>query len=180
MSRLGKLPIQLLPGTQIKIEGGFITVKGPKGELKQATNKEVKIEINDKEVNVSVSDPENKKIRSLWGLYRNLINNMVIGVNEGFSKKLEINGVGYRAQASGNKLVLNLGYSHQIDFPLPQGISAVVEANTITLSGADKYLVGETAARVRKLRGPEPYKGKGIKYSDEVIRRKAGKAASAK
>ncbi|MFA4943014.1 MAG: 50S ribosomal protein L6, partial [Patescibacteria group bacterium] len=117
---------------------------------------------------------------ALWGLYRNLINNMVIGVNEGFTRKLEFKGVGYKAQVAGNKLIMNLGYSHPIDFMLPEGITASTEGNFITISGIDKQLVGEKAAQLRRLRLPEPYKGKGIKYDDEVIRRKAGKTAASK
>ncbi len=180
MSRVGKLPIKLAANTQVKIENGQIVVKGPKGELKQATHPHVDVNITPEEVTVTIKDTSNKKQCALWGLYRNLINNMVIGVNEGFSKKLEFKGVGYKAQVAGNKLVMNLGYSHPIDFMLPAGITAVVEGNFITLSGIDKQLVGEKAAQLRGLRLPEPYKGKGIKYDDEVIRRKAGKTAASK
>lgn len=178
MSRLGKLPIELKDGTQAKIENNFIIIKGPKGELKQELHKLVKVELADKEVKVSVKNKENKKEKAFWGLYYSLINNMVIGVNDGFEKKLEINGVGYRVAASGNKLNLNLGFSHPIVFDLPEGVSAQVEGNTIVLKSADKQLVGETAARIRKIRKPEPYKGKGIKYFDEVIIKKEGKTAA--
>jgi large subunit ribosomal protein L6 len=177
MSRLGKLPIKLGEGTQAKIEDGFILVKGPKGELKERMHSLVKLEINDKEIKVSVGNPEDKKERALWGLYRSLINNMVVGVERGYEKKLEINGVGFRAAVSGNKLTLNVGYSHPVDYNLPDGISAQVEGNVITISGIDKQLVGEVAAQVRKIKKPEPYKGKGIKYIDETIIRKVGKAA---
>jgi large subunit ribosomal protein L6 len=180
MSRVGKSPIIIPANTQVKIESDVIVVKGPKGELKQKLHPQVKVAISDSEVNVTVTDPENRKVRSLWGLFRNLINNMVIGVNSGFEKKLEFKGVGYRAQVNGQKIVLNLGYSHPIEFPLPAGISATSEASFITIFGIDKQLVGEIAAQVRKLRAPEPYKGKGIKYVDEVIRRKAGKTAASK
>lgn len=178
MSRLGKLPIEIKAGVQVKTEGDIVVVKGPKGELKEKLNNLVKVELTEKEIKVSVKNPENKNENSLWGLYRSLINNMVIGVTDGFEKKLEINGVGYKAQASGNKLLLNLGYSHPIDFVLPEGISASVEGNIITISGINKYLVGEIAAQIRKQRKPEPYKGKGIKYIDEVIIRKEGKTAA--
>ncbi len=178
MSRLGKLPITIPSGTQVNLSNGSISVKGPKGELKQKIDNKVKVEIKDSEIIVSVSDKENKEQRAMWGLFRALINNMIIGVNSGFEKKLEIKGVGYKAMVNGNKLILNLGFSHPVDFLLPAGISASVEANTITISGFDKQLVGELSAQIRKLRKPEPYKGKGIKYSDEVIRRKAGKTAS--
>ncbi|PIT94409.1 50S ribosomal protein L6 [Candidatus Falkowbacteria bacterium CG10_big_fil_rev_8_21_14_0_10_39_9] len=180
MSRVGKLPIKLNVNTQVKIEAGQIVVTGPKGELKQAIHPHVMVNITPEEVNVTIKDVSEKKQCALWGLYRNLINNMVIGVNEGFSKKLEIKGVGYKALATGNKLVMNLGYSHPIDFMLPAGIVAVVEGNFITISGIDKQLVGEKAAQLRRLRLPEPYKGKGVKYDTEVVRRKAGKTAASK
>ena len=120
---------------------------------------------------------EAKKEKAMWGLYRSLINNMVVGLNDGFEKKLEVIGVGYRVALSGQKITLNVGYSHPVDYDLPEGINAQVEGNNITISGVDKQLVGEVAAQIRKVRKPEPYKGKGIKYSDEVIRRKEGKAA---
>ena len=178
MSRLGKLPVQLSDGVEAKIADNFITIKGPKGELKQELHDLVKIEIKDKEIIVSVDKPENKKERAFWGLYRSLVNNMVVGVTEGFEKKLEVNGVGYRVALSGKKLTLHVGYSHPVEFELPEGISGAVEANVITISGIDKQLVGEVAANIRKVRKPEPYKGKGIKYIDEVIRRKEGKTAA--
>lgn len=178
MSRLGKLPIELTPGTQAKLENDIIVIKGPKGELKQKLASLVKVDISEKEIKVSVNNSENKKERALWGLYRSLIKNMADGVNQGYEKKLEINGVGYRASVSGNKLTLNVGFSHPVDFNLPEGITAQVEGNIITISGIDKQLVGEAAAQIRKIRKPEPYKGKGIKYTDEIIRRKVGKAAA--
>lgn len=178
MSRVGKLPIALPSGTQVKIENNFIIVKGPKGELKQELHNLVKVEIDEKEVKVAVEDQEDKRQRALWGLFRNLIKNMVVGVNEGYEKKLEIVGVGYRAVASGNKITLNVGYSHPVEFPLPQGISVKVEGNIISLNGIDKQLLGEMAAQIRRIRKPEPYKGKGIKYFGEIIKRKAGKAAA--
>lgn len=177
MSRLGKLPVVIPEGTQATIADGFITVKGPKGELKQALHKLAKVEIKDNEIIVTVKDASNKKEKAFWGLYRSLINNMVIGVTEGFEKKLEVIGVGYRVALSGQKLTLNVGYSHPVEFELPKGITGAVEANQVTISGFDKQLVGETAARIRKVRKPEPYKGKGIKYIDEVVRRKEGKTA---
>jgi len=177
MSRLGKLPIILPQGTQAKVEDGFIVVKGPKGELKEKLNDLVKVNIDDKEIKVAVANPKAKKDKAFWGLYRSLINNMVIGVNEGYEKKLEINGVGFKASVTGNKLVLNVGYSHPVEYNLPEGINANVEDKIITISGIDKQLVGEVAAQIRKVRKPEPYKGKGIKYIDEIIRRKVGKTA---
>lgn len=178
MSRIGKLPIKIPQGTEVRLDGGFVVVKGPKGELKEKLHQLIKVEIKPEEVLVSVNHPEVKKEGALWGLFRTLIQNMVAGVNQPFEKKLEINGVGYRASISGAKLTLNVGYSHPVDFQLPAGVSGKVEANVITLNGVSKYLVGETAAQIRKIRKPEPYKGKGIKYSDEVIRRKAGKSAA--
>lgn len=178
MSRLGKLPIELKEGTQAKIENNFIIIKGPKGELRQELHKLVQVEVDGNKVTVNVKDKENKKEKSLWGMYFSLIRNMAVGVNEGFEKKLEINGVGYRVAASGNKLNLSLGFSHPVVFDLPEGVSAQAEGNIITLKGANKQLVGETAARIRKIRKPEPYKGKGIKYIDEVIIKKEGKTAA--
>jgi len=178
MSRLGKLPIELPAGTNVRLENGILYVSGPKGKLQESIHGQVKLAMDEKQIVVSVKDPEDKKQRALWGLFRSLVNNMVQGVNKPFEKKLEINGVGYRAAASGNKLQLNVGYSHPVEFPLPEGIMATVEKNVITLSGIDKQLVGEMAAQVRRIRKPEPYKGKGIKYVDEIIRRKAGKSAA--
>ena len=177
MSRLGKLPINIVEGVTAKIEGKKIIVKGPKGELSQDFNDLVVLEIKEKEIIVSVKNEKNKKERAFWGLFRSLINNMVLGVSEGFEKKLEINGVGYRVALSGKKIILNVGYSHPVEFELPKGISASIEGNIITVSGIDKQLVGEVAANIRKVRKPEPYKGKGIKYIDEIIRRKEGKTA---
>ncbi|KKR19925.1 MAG: 50S ribosomal protein L6 [Parcubacteria group bacterium GW2011_GWE2_39_37] len=178
MSRIGKLPIEIPAGTQVKIEKGFVVVKGPKGELSEKVNQFAKLEITEKEVLVSVENPEVKKERSVWGLFRTLISNMIIGVNQGYEKKLEVNGVGYRAAVNGSVLTVNAGYSHPVEFKLAEGITASVAANVITISGINKYLVGETAAQIRKIRKPEPYKGKGIKYVDEVIRRKAGKTSA--
>ena len=177
MSRLGKLPIELPAGTQAKIEGDVLVVKGKKGELKQTLNQAVKVEVGEKEIILSIKNKTNIKEKSLWGLYWRLVKNMVQGVNDGFEKKLEIVGVGYRVNASGKNLNISVGYSHPVVFELPDGIAGQAEGNIITLSGIDKQLLGETAARIRKIRQPEPYKGKGIKYVDEVIRRKEGKAA---
>lgn len=179
MSRLGKLPINLASSVSAKFEDGILTVKGPKGELSRAIKAPASVEISADSLRVNV-DLEAKDASAYWGLYRALANNMVTGVTTGFSKKLEINGVGYRAALSGTKLNLNLGYSHPIEFQLPVGITAVVEGNTITLSGISNELLGDTAYKIRKLRIPEPYKGKGVKYSDEIVRRKAGKTAAKK
>ena len=182
MSRLGKLPIEIPTGTEIKIQDDFIIVKGPKGELKQATHLAVKIDITEEDgkkiVKVSRVNEKDSKSKAFWGLYRVLIQNMVDGVNKEFEKQLEVNGVGYKVSIAGNKLTLNVGYSHPVDYELPQGVAGKVEKNVITISGINKQQVGEAAAQIRKIRKPEPYKGKGIKYMDEVIRRKAGKTAA--
>jgi large subunit ribosomal protein L6 len=178
MSRIGKLPITIPKGTEIKIEKGIISVKGPKGQLTMSQNRQVKVDVNEDQIIVSVKKPEDKFDKSLWGLYRSLINNMIQGVNSGFEKKLEVNGVGFKAAANGKKINLNLGFSHPIEFELPEGINGSVEGNVITISGINKQEVGEIAAKLRRLKKPEPYKGKGIKYQDEVIRRKEGKTAS--
>lgn len=178
MSRLGKLPITLPAGVTVAFENNILTVKGPKGELKREIKKPVLLTISEKEIIVSVEDTTAPKQRAFWGLFRGLISNMVTGVSVGFVKKLEINGVGYRAAVAGRVLNLNLGYSHPIVFALPEGIDATVEGNVIVLSGISNELLGNTAYKIRKFRKPEPYKGKGVKYSTEVIRRKAGKSAA--
>ena len=177
MSRTGKKPIEILAGTTVAINGDFMVVKGPKGELKQKLVKELQYNIIDGEIKI---EPVviNAQSSAMWGLYRTLIQNMVDGVNTGFEKKLEVNGVGYKVSVSGDKIILNVGYSHPVEYKLPQTVSASVEANVIKLSSIDKQLVGETAAQIRRIRKPEPYKGKGIKYGDEVIRRKEGKTSA--
>ncbi len=176
MSKVGKIPIKLPQGVELKINpDNIVVVKGPKGELQQQLHSGVIIEVKDSAVSVSVKDPDDKELRSLWGLSRALINNMIVGTTQGYEKKLEINGVGYRAAMKGKTLTLEVGYSHPVDFPLPEGIEIKVEKNVITVSGINKQIVGEISAQIRKIRPPEPYKGKGIKYMDEVIRRKAGK-----
>ena len=176
MSRIGRKPIAIPAGVEVKNDNGLITVKGPKGTLTQKISPIISVEINGNEINVTRPNDE-KEARSLHGLSRTLINNMVIGVTEGYKKELEVNGVGYRVQKQGDTLVMNLGYSHQVFVKEIPGIT--IEApgpNEIVISGADKQLVGQFAAEVREKRPPEPYKGKGIKYSTEVIRRKEGKA----
>lgn len=178
MSRLGKLPIKLPAGVQVTIKEKEILFKGPKGEVKIATNPIIEVKVENNEVLIAPYDRAAKNASAMWGLVWSLARNSVIGVSEGFTKKLEINGVGYRAAAVPGKLNMSLGFSHPVDFALPAGITASVEGNVITLSGVDKAVVGETAAQIRKIRKPEPYKGKGIKYVDEIIRRKAGKAAT--
>ncbi len=178
MSRLGKLPIKLPAGVSFTADAKEYTFKGPKGELRLAINKLIAAKVENNEILVAPHDKEAKNASAMWGLMWSLIRNSVEGVSVGFVKKLEINGVGYRATVAGNQLNMSLGFSHPIEFKLPKGITASVAANVITLEGADKALVGETAAQIRKIRKPEPYKGKGVKYADEIIRRKAGKAAA--
>ena len=177
MSRIGRKPITIPAGVTVTVNGNEVTAKGPKGELKGTFSSEISIAIEGSEINVTrPSDAPNH--RSLHGLTRTLIANMVEGVEKGYTKELEINGVGYRAQKQGKDLVMNLGYSHQVIIPEIPGITIEVpSANKIIISGPDKQMVGQFAADVRKKRPPEPYKGKGIKYADEHIRRKEGKAA---
>lgn len=175
MSRIGRMPIAVPAGVTVEIaENNKVTVKGPKGELSRVLPAEM--EIKQEDGHVLVSRPNDlKRMKSLHGLTRTLVNNMVVGVTEGYTKLLEINGVGYRASKAGNKLTLNLGYSHPVIMEDPEGIESVVEGNKITIKGIDKEKVGQYAAEIRDKRRPEPYKGKGIKYADEVIRRKVGK-----
>ena len=175
MSRIGKMPIAVPAGVTVDIaENNKVTVKGPKGELSRALAPEM--EIKQDGDTITVSRPNDlKRNRALHGLTRTLLNNMIIGVTDGYTKTLEVNGVGYRAAKQGKKLVLNLGYSHPIKMTDPEGIESTVDNNRIVVKGIDKEKVGQYAAEIRDKRRPEPYKGKGIKYVDEVIRRKAGK-----
>ncbi|MFZ5391118.1 MAG: 50S ribosomal protein L6 [Patescibacteria group bacterium] len=179
MSRLGKLPINIPNGVQVQINGRLVIAKGPKGEVSQQLPKGVKVEQADQVISVSVANSNDRALRALWGLSRQLVQNAVKGVHEGYSKSLELVGIGFKAQIEGENLVLNLGFSHPVRFAIPKGINVKVEKNTITLDGASKQEVGQVAAEIRALRKPEPYKGKGIKYSDEVVRRKAGKVVKA-
>lgn len=177
MSRIGKKPITIPAGVDVKINGSEVTVKGPKGELKNTFNPEIAIAIEGTEIIVT-RPSDNKNHRALHGLTRTLIANMVEGVTNGYTKELEVNGVGYRVQKQGKNLVMNLGFSHQVIMEETAGITIEVPSpNKIVISGADKQKVGQFAAEVREKRPPEPYKGKGIKYVDEYIRRKEGKAA---
>lgn len=180
MSRIGKKPIEVPKGVTVTIApGNLVTVKGPKGTLSRQLPPEMTITQEDGVVRV-VRPSDEKRHKALHGLTRSLLNNMVVGVSTGFQKVLEINGVGYRAQKTGRDLTMSLGFSHPVVVKAPEGIELNVgERNTIIVAGADKQLVGEVAANIRRLRPPEPYKGKGIKYADEVIRRKAGKAGKA-
>lgn len=179
MSRIGKKPIAVPEKVDVNINNGIVSVKGPKGQLSYSLTDKVKVDFENKTVTVSPVN-DSKESKSMWGLTRTLISNMVVGVTEGFTRTLEFNGVGYRASVSGNTLNLSLGFSHPVDFALPAGVEAKVTKNVIEIFGSDKELVGFVAAKVRSFRPPEPYKGKGIKYSDEVIIRKAGKTGSKK
>jgi large subunit ribosomal protein L6 len=175
MSRIGKLPIQVPSGVTVEVDNDFITVNGPKGSLKQFTLPGIKVALQDDQVLVSRVNDEAEN-RARHGLMRSLVYNMVSGVSQGFEKKLEINGVGYRVQPQGADLKFNLGFSHDVIYKLPSTVQAKVEQNTITISGSDKQQVGQIAAEIRALKKPEPYKGKGIKYADERIIRKSGKS----
>ncbi|MEB3214150.1 MAG: 50S ribosomal protein L6 [Leptolyngbyaceae bacterium] len=176
MSRIGKKPIQIPAKVSIEINGQTVSVKGPKGELSRTLPPEVEVLQEESSILVSRRD-ESRIARQRHGLCRTLVANMVEGVSQGFQKKLEIQGVGYRAQVQGKNLILNVGYSNPVEIVPPSGIALSVEANTnVTVSGIDKEVVGNTAAQIRSIRPPEPYKGKGIRYADEVVRRKAGKS----
>ncbi len=194
MSRIGKKPVVLPAGVTAELSNGVLTVKGPKGELKQDIHPKVDVKIetgeNGTEILIDVAKKEDKREKSLWGLFRSLVQNMADGVNTGYTKQLDIVGVGFKAEVRGTTLVLNLGFSHAIDFEIPAGVEVKVEKDpakvtilqyqtTVTLTGINKQLVGQTAANIRELKKPEPYKGKGIKYSDETIVRKAGKVVKA-
>ena len=178
MSRIGRAPIVLPAGVEVKVDGQHVTVKGPKGELSVNAAPSIKVEVSEGVVHVSRPD-DTKENRSLHGLTRSLVHNMVIGVSEGFKKTLEVNGVGYRAAKEGKNLVLNIGYSHQVIVPETEDIQIEVPGpNQIVIKGIDKHKVGQFAAEVRGKRPPEPYKGKGIKYDYEVVRRKEGKTGA--
>lgn len=177
MSRIGRTPIEIPAGTTVEIAGNIIKATGPKGALEVALLPGLSVKLDGSIMQVSkVRDDE--ETQRTYGLQRTLINNIVVGVSTGYERRLEINGVGYRANVAGRTLNLSLGYSHPIEFALPEGIEAKVEKNIIVLNGADKQLIGQVAANIRALRKPEPYKGKGIKYIEERIRRKAGKTAA--
>ncbi len=178
MSRVGKKPIPIPDKTKILYKDGIVTVDGQKGILSRPIHPSIDLKINDDVVSVTIKK-DDRVSRALQGLTRSLVANMVIGVNKGFERVLEINGIGYRATLSGNRIVFNLGYSHPIDFDLPEGISASIDKNNIIkLFGIDKEKLGHTSAAIRRLRPPEPYKGKGIKYAEEYIHKKAGKTGT--
>ncbi len=176
MSRIGKLPIELPQGVKVSVSDTHFMVEGPKGKLEQPYNSSISISVEDGVATVE-RNSDSKEARAFHGLYRQLLNNMIIGVSAGYSKTLIVNGVGYRAEVSGKILVLNLGYSTVIEYAIPEGITIACEGPTkVTVSGINKQQVGQVAAEIRSLRAPEPYKGKGIKYEDEYIRRKVGKS----
>ena len=181
MSRIGLMPVPLPKGVTVNIEGSTVQVKGPKGELVRTLNPEMQIKLEDNRLLVE-RPTDQRRHRALHGLTRALLNNMVLGVSQGFTRRLEVEGVGYRAEIQGKNLVLNVGFSHPVVVEPPPGISFEVEKGTRVFSvlGADKEMVGEMAARIRRIRPPEPYKGKGIRYQGEHVRRKAGKAGKVK
>jgi len=175
MSRIGQKPIIMPKEVEVTFDGRMLYAKGPKGELRRFIHPKVELNIDKSQIAVSISD-NSKESKSLFGLFRSLISNMVVGVNEGFKKTLEIVGVGYRVELSGNQLIFNLGYSNPIKYGIPPGIEVQLDQkNKVILSGIDKELLGITAAKIRSFRPPEPYKGKGVKYFEEKVRRKAGK-----
>jgi large subunit ribosomal protein L6 len=179
MSKIGKMSIEVKPGVTVAMTGQSVAVSGPKGQLSFVVPAGIKAEVIDGKIIVSQVKKNDRETNALFGLTRAMLNNLVKGVSDGFQKKLELSGVGYRAQASGNILTLSVGFSHQVIIKADQGITFTVEENIITISGTDKAMIGDVAAKVRAVRPPEPYKGKGIKYVGERIRRKAGKAAKA-
>ena len=176
MSRIGKKPIEIPQGVEVKTEDQKIVIKGPKGELSQEVRPEIEVLIKEGKIFVSPKK-ETKETKAFWGLTRALLANLIQGVTEGFEKKLEIKGVGYRASLEGENLDLKVGFSHPVEIKKPAGINFSVEKNIITVSGINKQLVGEMAAKIRRIRPPDPYKGKGIRYLGEVIRKKEGKRA---
>ncbi|PIU98629.1 50S ribosomal protein L6 [Candidatus Wolfebacteria bacterium CG03_land_8_20_14_0_80_40_12] len=178
MSKIGKKPISIPDNVEVKISDGFFEFKKENVDLKLKILPYLKIEIKDKAISIGIKN-NSKQAKSNWGTMRSLVNNTIIGIIKGFEKKLEIDGVGYRASMEKNDLVLNIGYSHPVKFVPPDGIKILVDKNTITISGVDKAIVGNTAAKIRALKKPEPYKGKGIRYQGEIIKRKAGKRVAA-
>lgn len=177
MSRIGKKPIQIPEKTKVSYNNRVVVVEGPKGKLEQVVHPAVDLKIDEKEINVEIVSTE-RKVNKYQGLVRSLIANMVTGVTQGFERALEVNGIGYRVELKGRSVVLNVGYSHPVEYDLPEGITAEVDKTTIKIIGIDKQLVGHVASNIRMVRPPEPYKGKGIKYADEYIQRKAGKTGT--
>lgn len=180
MSRIGKIPVQIPQGVQVDMDNNFMTVRGPKGTVSRQLHPDMTIERNDGELLVT-RPTDNRMHRSLHGLTRSLVFNMVTGVTAGYTRRLEVSGVGYRVQQAGTNLILQLGFSHPVQVDPPEGVTLAAEGNNkIVVSGIDKELVGETAARIRRMRKPEPYKGKGIRYAEEQVRRKVGKTGGKK
>ncbi|MFA5228571.1 MAG: 50S ribosomal protein L6 [Candidatus Paceibacterota bacterium] len=179
MSRIGKQEILIPTGVEVKVNGTKVEVKGPKGSLKIKTLPEILIEKKDNVIIFTPKDNDDLKSRGYWGLTRTLVSNMIDGVVKGFEKRLEINGVGFKVRVEGKKLILDVGFSHSVEIESPEGITFAVEKNVIIVSGIDKGLVGQVSAQIKRVRPPEPYKGKGIKYVGEIIRRKVGKKAAA-
>lgn len=179
MSRVGKKPIEIPNDVEVTLGDAEYGVKGPKGFLTIKTHPHVTVNREENTLTLTVKDETNVKDKALWGLYNRLLQNAILGVTKGFEKKLEVNGVGYKVAVQGKVLKFEVGFSHEVLFDVPEGIDVSVEKNVITVTGIDKQQVGEVAAQIRRVKKPEPYKGKGIKYMDEVIRRKAGKAAKA-
>ncbi len=179
MSRVGKKPVTLPSGVTAELKDNKLAVTGPKGSLSLPLHPKVQVVVAGSEITVDVARKDDRKEKALWGMFRSLVQNLVDGVTKGYEKKLEVNGVGFKVQLAGQKLVLNLGFSHPIEVQVPPGLTVTVDKNVIAISGIDKQLVGQFAAEVRELKKPEPYKGKGIKYLDEVILRKAGKVVKA-
>lgn len=179
MSRVGRKPVTLPAGVEVKVDGkNLVTVKGPKGQLEQQIDERIKVEVKENEV-ILTRLTDNRKDRAQHGLARSLVNNMIVGVTQGYARKLEIIGVGYRAEKKGKKLVMNLGFSHPVEMEDPEGITTETpDANTVVVNGIDKALVGNYASNIRKWRKPEPYKGKGIRYEGERVRRKEGKTGA--
>ena len=178
MSRIGKKPILIPKGVEVKIEGQLVVIKGPRGELQREVRPEIKVEIEKGNIKVSPKT-ESKETKAFWGLERALLQNMIIGVTEGFEKKLELQGIGYRAKVTDGNLILEVGFTHPVEIKKPEGIEFKVEKNIITVSGIDKNKVGQIAAKIRKIRPPDSYKGKGIRYLGEKVRLKPGKKAVA-
>ena len=179
MSRIGKKPIDIPDGVEVKINGQEVAIKGKLGQLAVTIHQDVAISQEDKQLVLTIKNIEDKKEKSLWGLSRTLVNNAILGVTEGYAKELEINGVGFKAALQGKKLVLNVGFSHAVEYNFPDDIKIETEKNNIKISGIDKQKVGQVASEIRAVKKPEPYKGKGIKYIDEQVRRKAGKVVKA-
>ncbi|MEK9183271.1 MAG: 50S ribosomal protein L6 [Patescibacteria group bacterium] len=178
MSRIGKQPINLPTGVSAELKENAVSIKGPKGALEIKLHPHVKVTQEGADLKVAVLDPEETNDRALWGLFGSLLQNMVEGVTKGFEKRLEMSGIGFKSEVKGKNLVLHIGYSHPVNFAVPVGVEISMDKDIIVVKGIDKGLVGETAARIRALKKPEPYQGKGIKYVGEIIRRKAGKAAT--